>query len=161
MSQQTLPIVVFLVCLAASESDPQIDPEHVTTLEAMRGEETVAVIFDYQQADSRGWPTSVEHRRFVRFLQDSGLDVAFHFEERSGLHRALVAGSDAKRLVVLLEAAQEKGIPVPERAPPVGIAAGAGPELSWWQNAIFLIGTLAVLFWVFAVRDRPTSSWGS
>lgn len=159
MAHPGLPLIVLLVSLAAPEGDPQIDPEHVTTLEAMRGEETVVVIFVYEDADSRGWPASAEHRQYVRFLQQSGVDVAF--EEESGLHFALVSGSDANRFVVLKALAQDKGIPVPEMVPLDGMAAaeglvrGTGPELSWWVNAIFLVGTLAVLFWVFAVRDRP------
>jgi hypothetical protein len=162
MLQQSLPLVVLLLSLASSEGDPQIDPEHVTTLEAMRGEETVVVIFVYEEADSRGWPASAEDRQYVRFLQDSGVDVAFHFDEKSGLRLALVSGNDAKRFVVLKALAEEKGIPVPETVPElVGLGTGppgaaTGPELPWWLNAIFLVGTLAVLFWVFAVRDRPT-----
>ncbi len=165
MAHQSLPLVVLLLSLAGSESDPQIDPEHVTTLEAMDGEEMAVIIFHYERVDSRGWPASPEHRQFVRFLQDNGIDVAFQFHEESGLHYALVFGSDFNRFIVLREElAQEKGIPVPEMPPPAAIAAAegladrTGPELPWWLNAIFLLGTLAVLFWVFAVRDRPTST---
>lgn len=158
MAHHTLPLIVLLLSLAASEGDPQIDPEHVTTLEAMRGEETVVVIFVYEDADSRGWPASAEDRQYVRFLQDNGVDVAF--DEQSGLHFALVSGSDANRVLVLHEEAGNKGIPVPESVPPASIDVRTGPELPSWLNAMMLAGTLAVLFWVFAVRDRPASTWG-
>ena len=160
MAHACLPLIVLLLSLAAPEDDPQIDPEHVATLEAMDGEEMAVIIFRYERADSRGWPASPEHRQFVRFLQDYGIDVAFEFHEESGLHYALVFGSDLNRFVVLRENAQDKGIPVPEMAPPVGmdlanrLARRTGPELPGWLNAVFLVGTLAVLFWVFAVRDH-------
>lgn len=167
MAHRSLPLVVLLLSLPASEGDSQIDPDHVTTLEAMDGEEVAVTIFLYDRVDSRGWPASPEHRQFVRFLQDNGIDVAFEFHEKSGLHYALVFGSDVNRLIVLREQiAQEKGIPVPEMRPlddiaaVEGLADGTGAELPPWLNAVFLLGTLAVLFWVFAVRDRPTSSWG-
>jgi hypothetical protein len=165
MAHHSLPLIVLLLSLTGPDGDPQIDPEHVTTLEAMRGEETAVIIFLYEDADSRGWPASPEDREFVRFLQDSGVDVAFHATERSGPHFALVSESDANRFLVLRGIAQDKGIPVREMVPPGGMAAAeglaarTGLELSWWLNAIFLVGTLAVLFWVFAVRDRPASTW--
>ena len=155
MAHACLPLIVLLLSLAASEGDPQIDPEHVTTLEAMRGEETVLVIFEYEDVDSRGWPASADDRQFVRFLQDNGIDVAFHFDEERGRRLALASGSDANRYVVLKTLARDKGIPVPEMVPELVRLGGArGPELPWWLNAIFLVGTLAVLFWVFAVRDQ-------
>jgi hypothetical protein len=167
MAHQSFALVVLLLALAGSESDPQIDPEHVTTLEALHGEEGVVPIFTYVEADSRGWPASAEHRQFVRFLQDNGIDVAFYSDEGSGWHFAFVAGSDSKRWKLLSEMAWEKGIPLPESPTPEDVAAleqllfRGKPELPWWLNAVFLVGTLAVLFWVFAVRDRPASGWGS
>jgi len=160
VAHHSLPPILLVLSLAVSESDPQIDPEHVTTLEAMHGEEMAATIFLYERVDPRGWPASPEHRQFVRFLQDNGVDVAFQFHEESGLHYALIFGGDFNRFAVLREIAREKEIPVPEMVPPGAIAAaegharGTGPELPWWLNAIFLVGTLAVLFWVFAVRDH-------
>jgi hypothetical protein len=162
MARPSLPLIVLLLALTGPEGDPQIDPQHVTTLEAMDGEEMAVTIFLYDRVDSRGWPASPEDRQFVRFLQDNGIDVAFQFHEQSGLHYALVFGSDFNRFLALKQIAQEKGIPVPEMVPPAAIAAAeglanrTGPELPWWLNAIFLFGTLAVLFWVFALRDRPT-----
>ena len=157
----SLPLIVLLFSLAAPESDPQIDPDHVRSLEEMDGEGVAVGVFIYDRADSRGWPASAEDRQFVRFLQDSGVDVAFRFDEASGLHHGFVFGSQVHKFLVLSQIAQEKEIPVPEvpaefvvvQAEPADVEAKV--ELPWWLNAMILAGTIAVLFWVFAVRDRP------
>ena len=162
MTHRTLPIIVLLVSLGGAETDPQIDPEHVRSLEDMDGERVAVGVFIYDRADSRGWPASAEDRQFVRFLQDSGVDLAFRFDEASGSHHGFVFGSQFNKFVVLSQIAQEKGIPVPEM-PPEAVVVRAEPpdgeskvELPSLLNAMILAGTITVLFWVFAVRDRPT-----
>ena len=162
VAHRSLPLIVLVLSLAASESDSQIDPEHVRSLEDMDGERVALGVFVYDPADSRGWPASPGDRQFVRFLQDSGVDVAFRFDEASGLHHGFVFGSQVNKFLVLRQIAQEKGIPVPEMPPEVVVVRAEPPdgeakvELPWWLNAMILAGTIAALFWVFAVRDRPT-----
>ena len=109
---------------------PELDPHRVVGVEELVGQHGMSItLFGYNDPDERGWPSRPEHRRFVRYLQDNGVTVAFIADPASGLRFLQVGGRDVPKVADLEQQAAARGIAVPEMVPRQA-EPGAAPERS-------------------------------
>jgi hypothetical protein len=73
-------------------------------------------VFAYREADGHGWPAA-DDQRFIRFLQDGGVTVAFRHDDESGLYYVVIRGRDVPRASELKQRAKAQGVPVPSMVP--------------------------------------------
>jgi hypothetical protein len=115
-SLSSVLVVVLLSGCGGRES--QIDGSLDSTVKQLAAQDPMAItIFAYRQADEHGGPASSDHQRFIRFLQDGGITVAFGCHDESGLHYALVRGRDVPRVAELMKQAKARGVPIPSMVP--------------------------------------------
>jgi hypothetical protein len=108
-----LGLAVLIVCAAIQYiREPRIDPQRVTKLDDMPlGSMSCLIFYD---PDPRGWPSARNERRYIRYLQDHGISVAFMSAEGRS-HWALVGLLDSMKIRQLYEDAKASGIAVPNR----------------------------------------------
>jgi hypothetical protein len=103
---------------AREPKGPALNPDQVVTVQQLTGPIGMTVtVFAYNDPDERGWPSDPTHRRFVRFLQDNGVTVAFLHDEPSGLWYVHVRARDAVAVGRLKQDAAKQGVPVPSITP--------------------------------------------
>ena len=92
----------------------QIDASRVCSIEELHKQDLMTVhLFPYHEPDEQGWPSRLDQQRFIRFIQDAGVPVAFRYDQSSGISYVAVRGRDAVRVGKLRQSAKAKGIPVP------------------------------------------------
>jgi hypothetical protein len=112
--QSSVPVVVAALLGGCTKGPPQIDSARVFTVEELQRQDLITIhVFPYREADERGWPSRPDHQRFIRFVQDGGVPVAFRHDDTSGISYVAVRGRDASTVGKLKQAAQAQGIPVP------------------------------------------------
>jgi hypothetical protein len=110
-------LVLAQLCGCAGR-ESQIDGSRVSSIDELQAHNLITIhVFAYKEADERGWPARPEHQRFIRFLQDGGVTVAFRHDDNSGLYYAAIRGSDVIRVANLKQAAKARGVPVPSMVP--------------------------------------------
>ena len=109
----TLVVIAFLLGGCNSRTS-QIDASKVYSVEELHRQDLITIhVFPYRETDAHGWPSRPDHQRFIRFIQDAGVPVAFRHEESSGLSYVAVRSRDALRVGKLKQAAEAQGIRVP------------------------------------------------
>jgi hypothetical protein len=112
--QFSVPVVVAALLAGCTKGPPQIDSSMVFTVEELQKQDLITIhLFSYREADERGWPSRPDHQRFIRFVQDGGVPVAFRHDDSSGISYVAVRGRDAFTVGKLKQAAQAQEIPVP------------------------------------------------
>jgi len=92
----------------------RIDASRVCSVEELHKQDVMTIhIFAYRETDEHGWPASSDHQRFIRFVQDGGVPVAFRHDGSSGISYVAVRGRDVLRVAKLKQTAKAHGIPVP------------------------------------------------
>ena len=108
-------LVVIAALLGGCKSRmSQIDASRVCSIEALHEQDLITIhLFPYHETDEQGWPSSPDQQRFIRYIQDDGVTVAFRYDPSSGISYAAIRGRDALRVGKLKQTAKAKGIPVP------------------------------------------------
>jgi len=74
-------------------------------------------VFFYRDADERGWPATLSHRRYVRFMQDRGIEFDFRSDADNDGFVAMVKSGDVQAVTDAEIVAQAEGIEVPPSYP--------------------------------------------
>ena len=112
--QFSVPVVVGALLGGCTEGPLLIDSSRVFTVEELQRQDLITIhVFPYREADERGWPLRPDHQRFIRFVQDGGVPVAFRHDDLSGISYVAVRGRDVPTVGKLNQAAQAQGITVP------------------------------------------------
>jgi hypothetical protein len=110
----SIPVIVAALLGGCTKGPSQIDSARVFAVEELQRQDLITIhVFPYREADERGWPSRPDHQRFIRFVQDGGVPVAFRHDDSSGISYVAVRGRDVLTVGQLKQAAQAQGIPVP------------------------------------------------
>jgi hypothetical protein len=60
----------------------QIDASRVSSIDELHKQDLMTIhVFAYRETGEHGWPSSPDHQRFIRFIQDAGVPVAFRYDQ--------------------------------------------------------------------------------
>jgi hypothetical protein len=114
MQRSTTFLVVTALLAGCNSRMSEIDAARVCSVEELHKQDLMTIhVFAYRETDERGWPSRPDHQRFVRFVQDGGVPVAFRHDDSSGISYVAVRARDVLHVGKLKQEAKAEGIPVP------------------------------------------------